>query len=160
MSVETDGRPAVTNLESPCSTLISAWMTNRVIAMKKTTISAGDDDNTAIVKAIAKTALTVTGQPILLPKDGPEVTVTMYDVPPRTRMPAHRHPHPRYGYVLSGHLRVTNFDAETVGNFSEGDFVVEARMQWHVGENPGDTPLKLLVIDQTPPGTSNIEAKT
>jgi quercetin dioxygenase-like cupin family protein len=128
--------------------------------MKTGMISADRSENSAIVKAIAKTASTVTGQPITLPRDNPEVTVTMYDVPPGTRMPEHRHPHPRYGYVLSGQLRVTNFDAETVGEYSEGDFVVEARMQWHVGENPGDTPLKLLVIDQTPPGANNIESKT
>jgi quercetin dioxygenase-like cupin family protein len=36
--------------------------------------------------------------------------------------------------------------------FKSGDFIVEARGQWHRAENIGDEPIKLLVIDQVEPG--------
>jgi quercetin dioxygenase-like cupin family protein len=131
-----------------------------MVAMTASTVSASGAESKVVVTQLAKTVFTNTGQPLVLPQDNPEVTVAIYEIPPKTRLPAHRHPYPRYGYVLSGQLRVTNSDTGTVGNFSAGDFVVEALNQWHVGENPGDVPLKLLVIDQTPTGTSNVEPKS
>jgi quercetin dioxygenase-like cupin family protein len=36
--------------------------------------------------------------------------------------------------------------------FKPGDFIVEARGQWHKAENIGAEPIKLLVIDQVEPG--------
>jgi quercetin dioxygenase-like cupin family protein len=129
-----------------------------VIAMTATTANA--EQNKLVITPLAKTTSTITGQAIVLPQSSPEVTATIYEIPPKTRMPPHRHPHPRYGYMLSGQLRVTNTDTGQVSDFSAGDFVVEALQQWHVGENPGDVPLRLLVIDQAPAGTSNVEPKS
>jgi quercetin dioxygenase-like cupin family protein len=131
-----------------------------MVAMTASTASANGAESKVVVTQLAKTVSTNTGQPLVLPQDNPEVMVAIYEIPPKTGLPAHRHPYPRYGYVLSGQLRVTNSDTGTVGNFSAGDFVVEALDQWHVGENPADTPLKLLVIDQTPAGISNVEPKS
>jgi quercetin dioxygenase-like cupin family protein len=113
-----------------------------------------------VVTPVAKTSLTITGQPIVLPGDNPEVTVSILEVAPGAALPQHRHPHPRYGYILSGQLRVKNADTGMVYDFHAGDFAVESRGQWHSGENPGHVPLKLLVIDQAPAGVSNIELKS
>jgi quercetin dioxygenase-like cupin family protein len=135
------------------------FIAGALIAMTAGASSANSAENKVAITPVAKTTSTITGQPIVLPDNKPEVTVTMYEIPPKTRLPVHRHPYPRYGYVLSGQLRVTNADTGTVSDFSVGDFVVESQLQWHVGENPGDTQLKLLVIDQAPAGASNLEPK-
>jgi quercetin dioxygenase-like cupin family protein len=39
--------------------------------------------------------------------------------------------------------------------FGPGDFLVEAVGQTHFGVALGSEPVKLLVIDQTPPGKTN-----
>lgn len=129
-----------------------------MIVMTAGTAYAGG--NKVVVTPVTKTTTTITGQPILLPDGNPEVTVSIYEIPPGANLPQHRHPSARYGYMLSGHLRITNADTGEVSDFKEGDFIVESRGQWHSAVNPDDEPIKLLVIDQAPVGAKTVEPRS
>lgn len=105
-----------------------------------------------VVTPIRSTAVTSTGQPITLPQKNVQVTASIFDIAPGATLPVHKHPFPRYGYVLSGTLKVTNVDTGKSDVFKTGDFIVEMIDQWHQGSNIGADSVKLLVIDQIEAG--------
>ena len=105
-----------------------------------------------VVTPVKSTAVTSTGQPIILPQKNVEVTASIFDIAPGATLPVHKHPFPRYGYVLAGTLKVTNVDTGKSDTFKAGDFIVEMIDQWHQGSNIGADPVKLLVIDQIEAG--------
>jgi quercetin dioxygenase-like cupin family protein len=74
---------------------------------------------------------------------------------PGMTLPVHKHPYARYGYVLSGNLRVTNMETGQVGSYKPGDFIAESVGQWHMGASIGAAPLELLVIDIIEEGQTN-----
>lgn len=117
-------------------------------------------DNTAVggkvvVRPVLSATETSTGQPIVLPQKSPQVIASTYEIPPGTTLPKHKHPFPRYGYVLAGTITVTNLDTGKVENFKTGDFILEAVGQWHQGTATGTETVKLLVIDMVEKGESN-----
>jgi quercetin dioxygenase-like cupin family protein len=99
------------------------------------------------VTPLSTSRTTAIGQPITLPQNA-EVRVLLYEIPAGMRLPVHKHPYPRYAYVLAGTLRVA--DAENVKTFEykAGDFIIEMIDTWHYGMNIGDDTVRLLVIDQ------------
>lgn len=105
-----------------------------------------------VVTPIRSTAVTSTGQPITLPQKNVEVSASIFDVAPGATLPVHKHPFPRYAYVLAGTLKVTNVDTGKSDVFKAGDFIVEMVDQWHQGSNIGSDPVKLVVIDQIEAG--------
>jgi len=105
-----------------------------------------------VVTPVKTTEVTSTGQPITLPQKNIEVTASIFDIAPGATLPVHKHPFPRYGYVLAGTLKVTNVDTGKSDTFKTGDFIVEMIDQWHQGSNIGADPVKLLVIDQIEAG--------
>ena len=112
------------------------------------------------ITPVARTNVTVTGQPIIVP-DKPDVVVSIATFPPGARLPEHRHPHPHYVYVLEGVLTVVNTETSKTFDVKAGEFVVEMQDTWHYGINNGTVPVKLLAIDQVPHGAaSNLVAKT
>jgi quercetin dioxygenase-like cupin family protein len=102
---------------------------------------------------------TLSGQPIRLPQGPVQVTVTETLIPAGASLPEHRHPHPRYIRVLAGRIAVKNLDTGETRELKTGDFAVEALQQWHTGQALGDEPVRLLVIDQTPPGEPNMQRR-
>src|SRR5471030_2369955 len=106
------------------------------------------------ITPVARTNLTVTGQPIIVP-DKPDVIVSIATFPPGARLAEHQHPHPHYIYVLEGVLTVVNTATNKSFEAKAGDFVVEMQDTWHYGINNGTVPVKLLAIDQVPVGTPN-----
>ena len=106
-----------------------------------------------VVTPVKTTAVTSTGQPLILPRQNVEVTASIYDIAPGATLPVHKHPFARYAYVLAGTLQVTNVDTGKSDVFKTGDFIVEMIDQWHQGSNIGLDPVKLLVIDQIEAGT-------
>lgn len=99
---------------------------------------------------------TITGQTLDVPQH-PNVNVAVATFPPGAQLPVHQHPYPHYAYVLEGALTVVNTQTNETRVFHQGEFFAEMNNTWHFGKNAGDTPLKLLVIDQMPPGvTSNM----
>ena len=113
------------------------------------------DRKDVAVTQVLSTSVTSSGQPIILPAKDAQIVVSMYDVRPGVNLPVHKHPSPRYGYVLSGNLRVTNMETGQSDTYNPGDFIVEST-QWHVGANIGDEPVKLLVLDIVGKGQTNI----
>ena len=113
----------------------------------------------AIARPVAQLDATQSGQPILLPQGPVQVTVTETSVPAGGAITPHRHPFPRYAYILEGALKVTNLDTGTVTMLKAGDFAAEALNQWHRAEPLDGMGARLLVIDQTPPGQGNMVRK-
>jgi quercetin dioxygenase-like cupin family protein len=109
----------------------------------------------AVVKKLFAGSTTALGQKIALPQGDAEVTVLTYDIPPGARLPVHKHPYPRYAYVLAGRLKVSTGDDAKSFDYGPGDFIVEMLDTWHYGETVGSETVKLLVIDQAPPGATN-----
>jgi quercetin dioxygenase-like cupin family protein len=109
-----------------------------------------------VVTPVMKSAVTATGQPIQLPQSNAEVQVSTYDIPVGAKLPVHKHPFPRYAYVLSGRIEVTNTEAGTVAVYETGGFIIEAVDQWHKASNIGTEPVKLLVIDMIEAGQNNV----
>lgn len=108
-----------------------------------------------IVKKLFSGTETALGQKLALPQGNAEVTVLSYEIPPGAKLPVHKHPHPRYAYVLAGRLKVSTGDDAKSFEYGPGDFIVEMLDSWHYGETLGSETVKLLVIDQAPPGETN-----
>jgi quercetin dioxygenase-like cupin family protein len=108
-----------------------------------------------VVTHVLDATKTASGQPIVLPRSDVQVVVTTVEIPRGAKLPEHMHPSARYGYVLAGSLSVTNDETGQTQTFKPGDFIVEAIGQWHHAANTGNSPVKLLVIDQVESGTAN-----
>lgn len=115
-------------------------------------VQAADSAKAVKVTPILTTLNTSSGQPIVMPQKDVQISVSTYDIPAGAKLPEHKHPHPRYGYMQSGTLRVTNLDVNKTETYSAGSFILEAVDQWHKAENIGSEPVKLLVIDVKPKG--------
>lgn len=112
----------------------------------------------AVVTPVAKVTRMADGRPVRFPAGDAQVSACTYDIPPGARLPVHRHPYPRFAYVESGDLRVTFDDGRTF-EYHAGGFIAEAVDTWHYGETLGAKPVRLLVIDTTPPGATNVELR-
>lgn len=112
-----------------------------------------------VVTPVARTAVTATGQPIMLPPGAATVIVSSYDIGRGAALPVHKHPYPRYAYVLAGTLQVTNDDTKQTQVYRAGEFIIEAIDQWHHATTVGDQDVKLLVIDQVPGDAANTVIK-
>lgn len=109
----------------------------------------------AVATPLASAVTTNSGQPIALPQGPVQVSVSRVVIPAGAQLPVHKHPWPRYAYVEAGHIRVTNVDTGGEVEFAPGGFIVEALGQWHTGLALGPDDVRLLVIDQHPPGEGN-----
>lgn len=115
---------------------------------------AGAADVPVKTTSVISTTKTAIGQPIVLPAKDAQVIVTVLEIAPGTKLPRHKHPFQRYGYVMQGELTV-EYDGGQHQIFHTGDFIVEALDTWHFGTNTGTVPVKLLVIDQVEAGKTN-----
>lgn len=97
---------------------------------------------------------TLSGQPVVAPGGPLRVTVSETLLPPGARLAAHKHPYPRVVQVVAGRLRVTNLDTGLVSEVKAGDWLVDAVDQWHEAVVLGEEPVRLLTIDQAPPGAA------
>src|SRR5581483_4801006 len=67
------------------------------------------------VTPLASARTTAIGQPITLPRQDVEVRAWLYEIAVGAVLEVHKHPFPRYAYVLAGTLRV--FDKENARTF-------------------------------------------
>jgi quercetin dioxygenase-like cupin family protein len=111
------------------------------------------DRNGPIITPILRTHTTVTGQPIVVPAN-PDVVVSIAAFPPGAKIAEHKHPYPHLVYLLEGVLTVSNTETGKTFEVKKGDFVAEMQNTWHLGENRGAGPVRLLVIDEVPQGTT------
>jgi len=98
---------------------------------------------------------TITRQPLARPPTPFQLLVTRVTYSPGHVIACHKHTYPRYVYVQAGHLRVTTYNPHAEHNFTAGQVVVEAIDQWHEGRVMGSEPLRLVAMEQVPPGREN-----
>ena len=103
-------------------------------------------------KTIATLDASIADQPIVAPAGKLRLTVSEAVIPPGGRLAPHKHPYLRIGHVAAGRLKVTNHVTGKVVELKAGDWVVDPIDQWHEGEVVGAEPVRLLLIDQAPPG--------
>lgn len=108
------------------------------------------------VTVVNRASATVTGQPLGLPPSPWETVISVTDLAPGGVLPMHKHPWPRYAYVERGRLSVHYEAAGIIREFGPGEAVVEAIDQWHEGRVVGTEPVRLIVLDQLPPGATNV----
>lgn len=126
------------------------------LALAATLLPAAAEDKPPVnVEEIFSGTRTAADQPILLPDGETQVIVSRFEIAPGAALPVHKHPHPRYAYVMAGELRVKSADGALSTDYGPGDFVVEMLDLWHSGSAIGEEPVVLIVIDQVPPGTAN-----
>lgn len=103
---------------------------------------------------------TLSGQPIRPAAGVVRYTITQGVIPVGGGVAPHKHPYPRLVNVLAGRLRVTNLDTGDVRELKPGDWLVDAVEQWHETAVVGTEPVRLLTIDQAPPGVAVTIPKT
>ncbi len=104
------------------------------------------DVNTINVDVLAKTSSSWNDS--ALPdyeKGKPEVTILRITIPPKARLPLHKHPVINAGVLLKGELTVVTEDNETL-HLKAGDPIVEVVNKWHYGKNEGDEPAEIIVF--------------
>jgi len=102
---------------------------------------------------VLTTDQTVVGQPIDVPQH-PTVIATVVTFQPGDKTAVHKHPYPHYGYMLEGTLTIVNTETGRSFDLKPGSFLVEMMDKWHYGENRGTVPVKILIVDQVPPGVT------
>jgi quercetin dioxygenase-like cupin family protein len=131
-----------------------ASLTSPAYAQQQTDVTMQQQTNVTI-KQLLSTTTTAAGQKIVLPRKDAELVASIFEIPPGAHLPEHEHPYPRYGYILSGSLRVTDTETGQSKTYRSGDFVLESVGRWHTGANAGEEPTRLLVIDIVRNGHAN-----
>ena len=111
------------------------------------------------VTPLVSTTTTWSGQALALPQGAVELKASHVVMPVGFALAPHKHPYPRYVFIKSGRLSVSNEVTGATREFGPGEVLVEAIDQWHTGKVVGDEPVVLTVIDQTPPGVTNVVQK-
>ena len=101
------------------------WLVVRLFALFISPLQAQERKDVTITQLLSTTT-TSSGQPIVLPQKDAQIVVSIYDMVTGATLPVHKHPYSRYGYVLSGNLRVTNLETGQVGTYKPGDFFPES----------------------------------
>jgi quercetin dioxygenase-like cupin family protein len=123
-------------------------------AQKQTDVTMRQQTDITI-KQLLSTTTTSAGQKIVFPRKDAELIASIFEIPAGAHLPEHEHPYPRYGYILSGSLRVTDTETGQSKTYRSGDFVSESVGRWHTGTNAGEKPTRLLVIDIVQNGHTN-----
>ncbi|MFT5836043.1 MAG: quercetin dioxygenase-like cupin family protein [Sulfurimonas sp.] len=104
-------------------------------------------ENTKIkVDVLAKTSSSWDGTALKpYAKGTPEVTILKISIPPKTKLPIHKHPYMNAGVLTKGQLTVVTIDKKVL-ELKAGDAIVETIDKWHYGENRGNTTSEIIVI--------------
>ncbi|MGB5461102.1 MAG: cupin domain-containing protein, partial [Eudoraea sp.] len=93
-----------------------------------------------------KTTESWNGVPLPKYLDGnPEITILKMIIPPKTKLPLHKHPEINAGVVLKGELTVISETNDTL-YFKAGEPIVELVNTWHFGRNDGTEPVEIIVF--------------
>jgi quercetin dioxygenase-like cupin family protein len=119
------------------------------------TTTCAQQQLTVKATTLLKTTTTITGQKLEYPGNNPQVTATVVEIPPGVDVGWHEHPNIRYVYVIDGTLTI-ELENGTRREFPTGTIFVEAFGTRHHGMNTGSTPAKVLFIDHSEEGQSNM----
>lgn len=75
----------------------------------------------------------------------PEITILRIKIPPRKKLPIHKHPVINAGVLLTGTLTVVTKQEEVL-RLKAGDSIVEVVDKWHYGINEGDEFAEIVVF--------------
>lgn len=112
-----------------------------------------------VTTPLKSASATSAGQPIVAPSGPLQVTISETSIPAGGAIPPHKHPYPRYVYVLAGRIQVTNLVTGQVYELKAGDMSIDPVDQWHEAKALDGAPARLVAMDQTPPGVSNVVRK-
>ncbi len=105
------------------------------------------EKNTNIeVITLAKTTKSWNG--VQLPKyheGNPEITILRIKIPPKAKLPLHKHPEINAGVLLKGELTVISETNDTL-HLKAGDPIVELVGTWHFGENESSEYAEIIVF--------------
>lgn len=106
----------------------------------------GQEKNTVEVDVLAKTNASWDGMALVdYPKGKPEITILRIKIPPKAKLPLHKHQVINAGVLLKGELTVVTKEMETL-HLKAGDSIVEVVDKWHYGINEGDEPAEIIVF--------------
>lgn len=74
-----------------------------------------------------------------------QITILKITIPPKVKLPLHKHPVINAGVLLQGELVVMTEEGETL-HLNAGDTIVEVVDKWHHGENQGDEAAVIIVF--------------
>jgi len=75
----------------------------------------------------------------------PEITILKIIIPPKTKLPLHKHPEINAGILLKGELTVISEANDTL-HLKAGEPIVELVNTWHFGRNDGTEPVEIIVF--------------
>ena len=102
--------------------------------------------NQVVVEKVVQSAKSWNGNQLpAYPKGQPEVTLLKITIPPKTRLPVHKHTVINTGLLLSGELTVVSKKGETL-KLKAGDPIVELVEDWHYGINETDKEAVIVVF--------------
>ena len=105
-----------------------------------------NENNKLKVDVLVKTSKSWDGTPLkAYAKGTPEVTILKIDIPPKTKLPIHKHPYMNAGVLTKGQLTVVTKDKKVL-ELKAGDAIVEVLDKWHYGENRGETTAQIIVV--------------
>lgn len=79
------------------------------------------------------------------PEGQPEVTILRIVVPPKSKLPVHKHPGINAGILLRGKIIVHKHDGTTTV-VNQGKALIEMVETWHYGENPTNEDAEIVVF--------------
>lgn len=110
------------------------------------TVSWASESAKASVEVLAKSTASWDGTELHSYGAGkPEVTVLRIKIPPKLRLPWHKHPVINAGVMLKGELKVVTRDNKIL-YLKPGDTIIEVLDKWHYGINEGDETVEIIVF--------------
>ena len=104
------------------------------------------ENNQVKVDVLASSSLSWDGETLPnYPNGTPEIKILKITIPPKTKLPFHKHPVINAGVLLKGELTVITQE-EKVLHLKAGDALIEVVETWHYGKNDGDEPAEIIVF--------------
>ena len=104
------------------------------------------EGNTVKTDVLAKTSISWDGKDLPgYAKGRPEITILKIKIPPKTKLPLHKHPVINAGVLLKGTLTVITEEDEEL-HLKAGDAIIEVVNKWHYGINEGNEFAEIIVF--------------
>lgn len=107
---------------------------------------SAQEENQVRTDVLAKTGISWDG--MALPeyaRGKPEITILKIKIPPKTKLPLHKHPVINAGVLLKGTLTVITEEDEEL-HLKAGDAIIEVVNKWHYGINEGNEFAEIIVF--------------
>lgn len=107
------------------------------------------------VTPLLEAEATITGQAIRFPQGDNRIVALLAEVAPGGQVGRHLHPVPLFVYVLEGTLAI-DIEGHGTETFTAGQGFAEVVNTWHNGRNPGEEPVRFLIVLSGQQGTPNL----